>query len=89
MAKRFEPLSTVLRSYGGACLDIVAQLPVTLSQGSDQVGAVVLVQKDAPNDLLIGTDIQPLLGFTLIMRKAGAVSTDLLTASEALKRQIW
>ena len=71
MASRFETPSVSLRSYGGSRLEIVAQLPVTLSQGKFVTKAVVLVQKDAPHDLLIGTDTQPLIGFSLCLRKDG------------------
>ena len=37
-----------------------------------------MVQKDAPNDLLLGTDLQPRLGFSLIMRKGDGVEVDVL-----------
>ena len=46
----------------------MAQLPVTLSQGEYKILAMVLIQKNAPNGLLLGTDLQPALGFRFTMR---------------------
>ena len=54
-----------LRSYSGDALNVVAQLPMIPGQGDQEVSSVVLIQKDAPQDLLIGTDLQPALDFVL------------------------
>ena len=45
-----------------------------LSQGEKHIIANVFVQKDAPHQLLLGTDVQPQLGFSLVMEQPdGAV----------------
>ncbi len=72
---RFGEPSVVLKSYGGARLNVIAQLQVTLSQGEHSTNALVLVQKDAPNALLVGTDLLSLLGFSM---KRKAVDEELL-----------
>ncbi len=77
MKKRFVPPTISLKSYGGGRLDMMAQLPVQLTQGEYKVDAQVLVQKDAPNSLLLGTDVQQPLGFSLL-RKEGC-GVDLIT----------
>lgn len=41
------------------------------------MNSVVLVRKGAPNDLLIGTDVQPKLGFTLVAENDDGGMTDL------------
>ena len=65
--QRFSPPEVSLTAYGGQALDILSQLPLRLSQGKLMVEGVVLVQKGAPNDLLLGTDLQSKLGFALTM----------------------
>lgn len=57
-------------SYGGGCSDITAKLKVTLSQEDYKTDSVVLVQKGAPNELLlVGTDTLSTLGFCLLMER--------------------
>ena len=48
------------------------------AQGRYSTDAVVLVQKGAPYDLLLGTDVQSKLGFALLMKKLDK-PVDLLT----------
>ena len=76
--QRFANPDLALNNYGGQRLSLIAQTELTLSQGDREVQAVVLVQKDAPNDLLLGTDLQPQLGFTLSLRKGGGKVVGLL-----------
>lgn len=64
-----------LQNYGGHRLDIIAQIESSLSQSNRRVDTVVLVQKGAPND---GTDVQPRLGFSLIVRESDGKTVDLL-----------
>ena len=42
----------------------------------------VLAQKGAPNNLLLGTDVQSQLGFSLVMKKSEAQAVDLLNGRE-------
>ena len=71
MIAQFQTPTVTLRSYSGDALNVVAQLPMILGQGDQEVSSVVLIQKDAPQDLLIGTDLQPALGFVFTVRKSG------------------
>ena len=43
---------------------------------------VALVRKDAPNDLLIGTDAQPRLGFSLLVRGTDGRATNLFSGRQ-------
>ena len=47
------------------------------------VDTVVQVQKDAPVDLLLGTDVHPALGFSLIQCDGNGTASDL--TKEGLK----
>ena len=76
--KKFMRPDVSLQNYGGHRVDIMAQIRVVLSQGGHRVEAVVFVQKDAPNELLLGTDVQPQLGFSLVMKQKGGKTSDLL-----------
>ena len=76
--KKFEPPEVTLKNYGGG-LDVLAQLPVRITQGDYGTDVKVLVRKDAPNRLLLGTDAQPLLGYVLIKKENNASGVDLAT----------
>ena len=78
--KRFSEPNITLSTYGGQRLDILAETHLRLSQGGQTVEAPVLVQKDAPNPLLLGTDLQFRLGFALVMISPQA-RVDLLSGS--------
>ena len=54
-----------LQGGGLDIVDIVGQILVTLQSGSHRHTTVVLVQKKAPEALLLGTDLQPYLRFWL------------------------
>ena len=60
---RLEPPSLMLYNYGGDELKIMIQLTATISREGHTCAATVLVQKDAPLDLLLGMDLQTQLGF--------------------------
>ena len=77
--KRFEPPQVALKNYGGGRLDVMAQLPVCITQGEYKADVKVLVRKDAPNRLLLGTDAQPLLGYILIQKEADDCGVNLTT----------
>ena len=80
--RKFASPDVALNNYGGQRLDIMAQIELSLTQGGRCVDAVVLIQKDAPNNLLLGTDVQPRLGFCLVMKNADGEMVDLLRCRE-------
>ena len=57
-------------------MNVLAQLEVTINQGEYTVTDVVLIQKDAPSPLLLGTDKLPSLGFSFIFVKIGEISSN-------------
>ena len=61
-------------------MDILAETHLRLSQGGQTVEAKVLVKKDAPNPLLLDTDLQSRLVFELVMISPQA-RVDLLSGS--------
>ena len=65
--ERFAAPAVTLTGCGGNRLNIIAQIPVVLSQGERNTEAVVLVQKGAPHNVLLGTDLQAELGFSLVL----------------------
>ena len=80
--RRLKPPEVTLRSYGGRGLDIVGQIQANLRCGPYHRTAVVLVQNGAPEDLLLGTDLQPQLGFQLSQTSADGPAKQLLPASD-------
>ena len=82
--KKFKDPDVALNSYGGHQLDFMARIELSLSQGGRQIETVVLVKKDAPNDLLIGTDVQSRFGFSLLMKKSDGSIADLLSGEVTL-----
>ena len=65
--ERFAAPAVTLTGCGGNRLNIIAQIPVVLSQGERKTEAVVLVQKGATHNVLLGTDLQAELGFSLVL----------------------
>ena len=66
MQKKLEPSTMLLKSYCGSKLNLVAQVKLQIATVSGQkVEAIVQVQEDAPVDILLGTDLQFLLGLSL------------------------
>ena len=52
--------------YGGGEVNIVGQLPVLLKLKDKECCAIILVQKGATVDLLLGTDLLTQLGFCVL-----------------------
>ena len=77
--KKLKGPDVMLKNYGGHRLDFIAQVELTLSRGQYQLITTILVRKDAPNNLLLGTDVQPQLGFSLGTKDADGSITDLFT----------
>ena len=84
--RRLKPPEVTLHSYSGGGLDIVGQILVTLRCGSHHHTAVVLVQKQAPEALLLGTDLQPYLGFRLSRNMGEGSTVELLTAPKEIRQ---
>ena len=70
--------TTALRSYGGGESNIVSQVKCCVSRDNFIVETVLQVQKQAPVDLLLGTDILSHLEFTFSRLEKVGKSTDLL-----------
>lgn len=68
---KFTPQEVSLNSYGNHRLDVIAQILLTLAQGELHTNAIVLIQKQAPNDLLLETDVQFCLGFAIVVERSG------------------
>ena len=79
---RFSSPEVTLKNYSGQQLHLVAQLQLTLSQGKYLVTTPVLVQKNAPHPLLLGTDTQPFLGFSLQVEISQTETVDLLAKGD-------
>ena len=79
--KRFSPPTVSLKANGGHKLDILSQTQLTLSHGKCTVETMVLVQQGTPNHLLLGTDVQPKLGFALVAETTEKL-VNLLTGEE-------
>ena len=75
---RLHPPTIKLNSYGGGELNVIKQLTAVLSRGNRQCRATVLVQKDAPLDFLLGTDLQAKLGFFVLQTETDGTVVDLL-----------
>ena len=81
--KKFTDPDVTLKSYGGFQLHFMAQIELLLTRGNYQAKVTALVRKDAPNDLLIGTDVQPKLGFALLVKEEDGGAIDLFSGQEA------
>ena len=84
--RRLSPSELVLRNYGGGELNVIKQMTATIRRGEHECETTVLVQKGSPLDLLVGTDVQPLLGF-LVLQTEGAKAVDILKESWVLTKQ--
>ena len=88
--EKFKSPEIALTSYGGNHLEMITQFPVQLMQGRRSIDTVVLVQKGAPNDVLLGTDVQVQLGFSFMVERSDQESIDLLVGERdmALREQV-
>ena len=76
--KRLKPPTMSLRNYGGGELNIVSEIQCKVSHGSYSKEAVLQVQNNAPVNVLLGTDLQPHLGFALIQLNGSQPHVNLL-----------
>ena len=75
---RQQQTTVSVRSYGGEKLDIVSQVRCQLEREGYQIEAVVQVQKAAPIDLLLGTDVLSWLAFALLQSNQHGTAINLL-----------
>ena len=80
--RRMTPPSLTLHNYGGDPLSIIRQVAVKVSRGNHTCEATVLVQKHAPLDLLVGTDLLSSLGFRFLQIGEANRARDLLQETE-------
>ena len=77
---RLKSPSFTLRNYEGNELNILKEVTVKLERGGYSCTAVVFLQKNPPQDLLIGTDLLPSLGFQFIKKTSNLdVAVNILT----------
>ena len=76
--QRLQQPTMALRNYGGGELNIVSQVKCCVSRDDFIVETVLQVQKGAPVDLLLGTDIFSHMGFTFSRLEKDGKLTDLL-----------
>ena len=77
---RLETPTIKLRNYGGGELDIVSQMKAQISKGGNSLIGTVQVQKGAPVELLMGTDLQPQLEFLYFEPRQENIATDLFSS---------
>ena len=65
---RIQSPSLTIWSYGGAEVNVIGHLTVSLALGDWRCQVAILVQKGATMDLLLGTDVLPLSEFCLLKR---------------------
>ena len=63
---RFQTASLSVNNYGGGEVNIIGQLPVLLKLGDKECCAIILVQKGATVDLLLGTNLLTQLGVCVL-----------------------
>ena len=85
--KPLEPMMVTLHNYGGERLNIIWQVKIQISPPAGHLVEAVVVQKDTPAKLLLGTDLLPKLGFRFIQADQRRDETDLLQSSLARERQ--
>ena len=81
---RLQPPTLTLRNYGGGQLFLLRQIKVSLKRGDHAVEATIMVQKDPPEDLLVGTDLLSQLGYTFQQLEKDGGVCDLLKGEQAV-----
>ena len=81
---RLQPPTLTLKNYGGGQLFLLRQIKVSLKRGDHAVEATIMVQKDPPEDLLVGTDLLSQLGYTFQQLEKDGGVRDLLKGEQAV-----
>ena len=71
-----EPPGALLRSFGGETLNMVCQVTVNIVRGDYDITAKVQVQKGAPVQFLLGSDLLPRLGFSFLESQTDDTAVD-------------
>ena len=80
---RLQNPSLILRNYDGNELDILKKTTVKLERGGYSRTAVVLLQKNPLYDLLIETDLLPLLRYHFIQKTVNSkIAVDMFSHKE-------
>ena len=61
--------------YGNTPIEVAAEMDMKVKRGSFETLAVLFVQCNAPQELLIGTDLQEALWIDLLLRDSPELST--------------
>ena len=73
-----RPTTLSLQNYGGGEVNLVREMEVTIRRANFTINATIQVQAGAPVDLLLGTDVQPRLGFIFLASDADGSAEELL-----------
>ena len=85
--KRLEEPQLTLQHYGGGQLNTVCQVKVHIARDGYSADAVVQVHKGAPTNLLLGTDLLPKLGFSLLESQNNGETVDLFSRGKQSPEQ--
>jgi len=70
--------SLLVKKYGRGMVNIIGQISVRLPFDTQEYQVTILVQRGAPLDLLLGTDLLSQFGFCVALPQEGGRMTDLL-----------
>ena len=76
-----------LQNYHGGTLNVVQLMMIQLSKGDRHPEALMYIQEGAPVDLLLDTDILPLLEYLLQEPVAGGPHLDMFSGRTLVKEQ--
>ena len=80
---RLQSPSLSVNNNGGGKVNVISQLSVRLAHEGQECQSTILVQKGASLDLLLGTDVLPKLGCSVVLPQDDGKMTDLLQG------QVW
>ena len=70
---RLQSTTLSLRNYNGGELPIVRQICLAMKKGGHSSTALVQVERGALVEFLLGTDLQPTLGYRLIQEEEDGI----------------
>ena len=82
-----QPPEVTLQNYGGSRINTVGQTQVTIKRGPFTIEATVQVQRKAPIPMLLGTNLQPKLGFMFLQANNDGSAVDLLNKKQVQLQQ--